>query len=148
MKPKAKHLHLILRLCMGWIFLWPFLDKSFGLGFATERADAWISGGSPTAGYLEFATYGPLAPFFQALAGHALVDWLFMLGLLGVGLAFLSGKALRFAAYTGAFMLLLMWLSTLVPEHNPFLDEHIIYGLVMIALAETKFTFLKGELHS
>jgi thiosulfate dehydrogenase (quinone) large subunit len=44
------------RIAIGWTFLWAFLDKAVGLGFATQRADAWISGGSPTFGYLTFAT--------------------------------------------------------------------------------------------
>ena len=53
----------LLRVAMGWTFLWAFVDKLFGLGFATGRnaetgaivfggPDAWINGGSPTAGVL------------------------------------------------------------------------------------------------
>ena len=29
-------------------FLWAFLDKAFGLGYATPSGNAWINGGSPT----------------------------------------------------------------------------------------------------
>ena len=70
-----------LRTALGWTFLWAFLDKTFALGFATGRAEdgtidflgdaAWISGGSPTAGFLTFATGGPFAGFFQSFAGPA-----------------------------------------------------------------------------
>ena len=38
------------RLMLGWIFLWPFLDKAFGLNHETASAKAWIHGGSPTTG--------------------------------------------------------------------------------------------------
>ena len=37
-----------LRLSLGWIFLWAFLDKMFGLGHETTSAQAWINGGHPT----------------------------------------------------------------------------------------------------
>lgn len=122
----------ILRLAMGWIFLWAFIDKIFGLGFTTASDKAWLDGVSPTYGYLTHATHGPLAPIFQALAGHAVVDWLFMLGLLLIGLALMLGIGVRVACYTGSLLLLLMFLAaSLPPEHNPIIDEHIIYILVL-----------------
>ena len=37
-----------IRLSLGWVFLWAFLDKLFGLGHETTTAQAWIHGGSPT----------------------------------------------------------------------------------------------------
>jgi hypothetical protein len=54
---------VFLCIALGWVFLWAFLDKAFGLGFATERADAWINGGSPTFGCLNFATEGKYLTF-------------------------------------------------------------------------------------
>lgn len=53
------HVWAVLRISLGWIFLWAFLDKTFGLGAATESDNAWVDGGSPTEGYLSFATRGP-----------------------------------------------------------------------------------------
>ena len=41
-----------LRIATGFIFLWAFLDKLFGLGYSTASAKSWIHGGSPTKGYL------------------------------------------------------------------------------------------------
>ena len=127
----------LLRLMMGWIFLWPFLDKLFGLGFATERGSGWIDGGSPTTGFLEFATRGPLKDVFQSMAGSAFADWLFMIGLLGIGLALLLGCGVRIASVTGAILLVLMWLAALWPEHNPFLDDHLIYAFVLAGVYTT-----------
>lgn len=124
----------VLRLSMGWIFLWAFLDKTVGLGFATPSERAWLAGGSPTTGFLTNATSGPFEAIFKSLAGSGLVDWLFMIGLLGIGLALLLGIGIRLAMYSGAVMMLLMFLATLPVENNPVMDDHIIYVLVLVLL--------------
>lgn len=138
MKNKERYIWAALRLGMGWLFLWAFLDKLFGLGFATASEDAWLAGGSPTFGYLNFATSGPFASLFQSLAGNRAVAWLFMLGLLLLGLALILGIGVKIAGYAGALLMFLMWLSHLPPENNPFLDEHIIYLIILIGLATVK----------
>lgn len=120
---------------MGLIFLWAFVDKLFGLGFATPAERSWLNGGSPTTGYLTNATKGPFAEFFQSLAGVAVVDWLFMLGLLGVGLTLIINRYVFFGAVAGGIMMILMWLSVFPPQNNPLLDEHIVYALVLALLA-------------
>lgn len=120
---------------MGWLFFWPFLDKTFGLGFATEAGKGWIDGGSPTFGFLNFASKGPFAEFYQGIAGHPVVDWLFMLGLLFIGVAFILGIGVRMAGYGAAFMFVLMYTAGFIwPEHNPFLDDHLIYAVIAIGL--------------
>lgn len=125
----------ITRIALGWTFLWAFLDKAFGLGHGTASADAWIDGGSPTAGFLGNAPVGPFADFYKGMAGHAWADWLFMLGLLGIGTALILGVAMRLAAGAGALLLVMMWTAVLPPENNPFMDDHIIYALVLGVLA-------------
>ena len=128
----------VLRLGMGWIFFWAFIDKLFGLGFATAPGDAWLVGGSPTFGFLNFGAKGPFVEFYNAIAGNVFVDWMFMFGLLVVGLPLLLGIGVKLAGYTGTLMLALMFTAaSILPEHNPFLDEHIIYGVIMIGLAIT-----------
>jgi thiosulfate dehydrogenase [quinone] large subunit len=123
------------RISIGWVFVWAFLDKTFGLGFATERADAWVNGGSPTFGFLNFATEGKtFHDFFAGLSGP-FADWLFMIGLLGIGLALMLGIGMRIAAGAGALLLVLMWAAELPLENNPFMDDHIVYAIVLIALA-------------
>src|SRR5215207_10167254 len=101
----------VLRLAMGWVFLWAFLDKLLALGFASGRnpetgvADrfgdaAWIHGGSPTDGFLKF------------------------------------GLATRLAAGAGiVWMVLFYTASALSPENNPFMDDHIIYAIVLAGIA-------------
>lgn len=119
---------------LGWIFLWAFLDKMFGLGFTTTPEQAWVNGGSPTIGFLKFATKGPFAELFQGLAGNMLVDWLFMVGLLGIGAALMLGIGMRLASYSGVLMLAFMYLAVIPPEHNPFMDDHLIYGMTLLLL--------------
>ncbi|OHB10232.1 MAG: hypothetical protein A3H60_01855 [Candidatus Zambryskibacteria bacterium RIFCSPLOWO2_02_FULL_44_12b] len=124
-----------LRLVMGLIFLWAFVDKLFGLGFATKSENSWLNGGSPTSGYLLNATHGPFAEFFKSLAGVAVVDWLFMVGLLFVGLTLLINRFVSWGAIAGGVMMALMWLSAFPPANNPVLDEHLVYILVLVLLA-------------
>lgn len=125
------------RIMMGWVFFWPFLDKTFGLGYATESGSGWIDGGSPTYGFLQFGTSGPFQEFFQGMADSVLVEWLFMIGLLGIGLAFLLGMGVRIAGYSAALMLFLMWLAVLPIVHNPFLDDHLVYAVICVGLTFT-----------
>ena len=136
----------LLRLSTGFIFLWAFLDKFFGLGYATPSARAWINGGSPTKGFLSNVDIGPFQSAFHSIAGTWWADTLFMLGLLGVGLAVMVGAFLNVSAIAGSLMMVLMWVaewplaqftSTGDPSGstNPFVDYHLIYALVLIVLA-------------
>ncbi|MET8454482.1 DoxX family membrane protein [Streptomyces sp. NPDC005209] len=135
-----------LRLLTGVVFLWAFLDKTFGLGYATGSGKGWIDGGSPTKGFLSSVAAGPMESTFHDWAGAGWADWLFMLGLLGIGVALIAGVALRFAALAGTLMMALMWVAEWPPaQHlsdgspsmstNPFADYHLIYAVVLIALA-------------
>lgn len=126
---------LKLRFVMAFIFLWAFVDKTFGLGFATTSEKAWIHGGSPTTGFLTSGVQGPFADTFHSLAGVAVVDWLFMIGLLFIGLTLLFNKYVTCGAIAGIVMMVLMWLALLFPENNPLVDEHIVYALVLTLLA-------------
>jgi thiosulfate dehydrogenase [quinone] large subunit len=125
----------VVRLALGWTFLWAFLDKTFGLGYATPAKAAWVNGGSPTAGFLKNAAAGPFADFYHSIAGAAWADWLFMAGLLGIGIALTLGIAMRIAAAAGALLYVMMWTVVLPPENNPFMDEHLINAAVLVGLA-------------
>ena len=135
---REQYVWAILRIGMGLIFFWAFLDKAFGLGFSTAKDKAWLVGNSPTYGFLKSGTYGPFSAFYQSIAGNALVDWLFMMGLLLIGLSLILGIGVRIAGYSGTLLLLLMWSALLPPKNHPFLDDHIIYSVVMIGLTVVK----------
>ncbi len=124
-----------LRLSLGWVFLWAFLDKTFGLGHETANADAWIHGGSPSTGFLANAAAGPFQGIYNNIAGQGWVDVLFMAGLLGIGGALVLGVAMRVAAVSGALMLVLMWTAVLPPANNLFMDDHLVYAMVLGLLA-------------
>jgi thiosulfate dehydrogenase [quinone] large subunit len=123
-----------LRIVVGFTFLWAFMDKLFGFGYATPEARSWLNGGSPTKGFLSSAT-GPFGGLYHDLAGTAVANWLFMLGLAGIGIAFLLGIGTRIAAVSGAILYLMMWTVVLPPENNPVVDEHIIGAFAVVLLA-------------
>jgi len=135
----------ILRISMGWILFWSFLDKLFGLGFATAAEKAWIAGGSPASGFLTFGAKGPFAEFYQGLAGDPVVDCFFMMGLLFVGLALMLGIGVRIAGFTGALMMLLIYSAGFFPpKNNPLIDNHIIYAILFVGFALTKSGYYFG----
>lgn len=124
----------VLRIAFGFYFVWAFVDKLFGFGFATPSERAWLNGGSPTTGYLS-GVEGPLAGFYNAMAGITVIDWLFMLGLLGIGITLMTGIGARVGALAGAAMYLFMYGASLPTVTNPFLDDHLTGALVMIVIA-------------
>lgn len=132
----------ILRLATGFIFLWAFLDKTFGLGFSTPPERAWMNGGTPSQGFLNSdAVVGPLKEFFASIASP-LTDVLFMAGMLGIGVAVMLGIGLRVSAVVGSVIMVLMYLAEwpfahLTASTNPLVDYHIIYALALIAVAAT-----------
>jgi len=132
----VRHIWAVTRISMGWIFLWPFLDKLFGLGYSTPSARSWINGGNPTEGFLSGAS-GPFAGIYHEIAGAGVVNVMFMGGLLAIGVALMLGIAMWPACVAGATMVVLMWTAALPPENNPFLDDHLIYAMVLIGLAAT-----------
>ena len=71
------------------------------------------------------------------MAGHAIVDWLFMLGLLGIGVALIIGVAMRFATAAGATMYIADVDASLPLENNPVVDDHLVGAIVMIVLVST-----------
>lgn len=132
----------LLRIGIGLVLSWAFFDKLLGLGYATCRdADsggvevlcekAWVSGGSPTSGFLQFGSSGPFQDLFQSMAGNAAVDWLFMAGLLLIGLSLVVGVGVKVAAVTGSLLMLMMWTALLPTDNHPFIDDHIIYILAL-----------------
>jgi thiosulfate dehydrogenase (quinone) large subunit len=136
----------VLRVTTGFVFLWAFLDKTFGLHYTTPWAKAWINGGSPTKGFLSSVDIGPFQSTAHAIAGSWWADWLFMLGLLGLAVALLAGVALRIAAGTGILLLAMMWFAEYpLAQHtatgaasgstNPIVDSHFIYIAILFVLA-------------
>lgn len=143
----------VLRLLLGWSFLWAFLDKFFGLGFSTCRAEdssaidflcnsAMVHGGSPTYGFLEFGTDGSHTGFLFGWMASAspdtigFADVLFMAALLLGGIALMLGVGTRIAAIGGAVLMMFMFLAGDVwPENNPVNSSHIIETVAFLGIA-------------
>ena len=142
----------VLRIATGWMFLWSFLDSMFGLGFSTCRLEdgsisrgcdaAFINGGSPTWGFLNFGTGGSktagLVDWMAPSAPNAInfADVLYMFGMFDVGVALVFGVAIRLGGIGGAAMMALIYLASAVwPEYNPLVDDHVIIALVCLIFA-------------
>jgi thiosulfate dehydrogenase [quinone] large subunit len=139
-----------LRIGFGVTFLWAFFDKLLALGYATGKnpetgvvdrfgPDAWINDGSPTFGFLSFGVSEDnwFHGFFTDIAGDTWTNWLFMLGLAGIGFALLFGVGIRIAGATGALLYLLMWVASFPLENNPVVDDHLLGAVTVIVLAVT-----------
>jgi thiosulfate dehydrogenase (quinone) large subunit len=142
----------VVRILLGFTFLWAFLDKTFGWGFSTTKA--WLFGtgdGNPTAGFLKFGVNpnGPFHDFFTGLAPSSpsgIINWLFMLALLGAGVTLMLGIGMRIGSIGASVLLLSMYLAvapwskyvdeggSTVASNNPLLDEHIIYAATLMVL--------------
>lgn len=136
----AWYMLAVSRIMVGLVFLWAFFDKLLGLQFSTMPDKAWLAGGSPTTGFLKMGVNpdSPLASLFNSLAGQPWVDWLFMAGLLGIGLALVLGVGLRIAAVTGTLLMLLMWAAEFPLENNPVIDDHLVYAAIIITAAAAR----------
>ncbi|MDM7856542.1 DoxX family protein [Cellulomonas alba] len=132
------------RLAVGFVFFWAFVDKLFGLHYATLPAKAWINGGQPSQGFLSHAPEGTgyfLGGFYRAIASPV-SDALFMLGLAGIGLALILGMGVRIAGVTGALLMAFMWIAEApwvagAESNNPVVDYHVVYALVAVVTALT-----------
>jgi len=142
----TKALLALTRVALGSVFLWAGIDKVFGLGYSTAHDKSWLNGNSPTKGFLSHVSVGPLQSLFHSIAGTWWADWLFVLGLIGIGAALVLGVAMRFAAICGALLMFMMWLAEFPLDKinsageptgstHPLVDYHIIYGLSALALA-------------
>jgi thiosulfate dehydrogenase [quinone] large subunit len=54
------------RLSLGFVFVWAFVVKLFGLGHDMTTKQAWIHGGHPALGFLKFAAAGPFTGFYHS----------------------------------------------------------------------------------
>ncbi|TDD73305.1 DoxX family membrane protein [Actinomadura rubrisoli] len=128
----ARYAWALGRLFLGWIFLWAFLDKLLGLDKPAPKG--WLDGTSPSKGFLSHVE-GPFKDMFHAMAGDLWVDALYMFGLAGLAFALITGIGLRVAAAGGTLLLAMLWMASLWPETNPFMDEHWIYAILLVSLA-------------
>ena len=132
----------VLRIVIGWYFLWAFIDKIFGFGFLTAAGKGMIDGGAPAQGFLTH-TVGPFAGIFTAIAAPW-VDYVFMFGLLAIGLALISGCGLKITAVAAVLLLGLMYLAEFPLGAdagiytNPLVDDHWFQALAILVFWFTR----------
>ena len=147
---KVQYVWAAIRICLALIFLWAFADKMFGLGNTTclntdaktkvqtvevMCSKATIKGGSPTTGFLKNAAKGPMKTTYNKIAGNKVVDFLFMAGLLLIGLSLLTGIGIKVAVVSGVLLMVMMWSAVLSPANHPFMDDHLIYALALVGIS-------------
>jgi thiosulfate dehydrogenase (quinone) large subunit len=119
-----------LRIVMGWIL--------FQGGITKVLDPSWTA-----AGFLTHLPEGnPLVGFFASMAGNPLIDALNAWGLTLTGLGLMTGTFTRFSAFWGAVMMLFYWAASLTGglfqgfplEHGWFVDDHIVYAVLMFGL--------------
>ena len=115
---------LLLRLLMGWIFLWAGFDKAIN--------------GFTAAGFLQNATSGPFQEQFAAWGADstalAVIDPLVTYGQILMGLAIFAGAATRSALFFAGIMMGLFYIAQFPPEHDPLVDYYIVYIAVYLML--------------
>lgn len=121
---------IVLRLLLGWVFLYAGITKIFD--------ETWTA-----APYLENATTFP--QLFAWLASPDVIGIVNILnewGLALIGLALILGFANKLATGAGIFLMILYYLPVLdfpyVGGHSFLVDEHIIYIVILY------FTRLSG----
>jgi thiosulfate dehydrogenase [quinone] large subunit len=143
MTTKSDILVTITRVSFGWIFFWAFIDKAFGITAGTIES-GYFGGKSPTGYFLGvMAAENTFGDIFGPMGGNAIVDFLFMFGLLGVGISLLLGIGRKIAGVSGALLMFMMWASQLPLANNPFMDDHLIYMFLFLIFG---FTEVKGIL--
>jgi thiosulfate dehydrogenase [quinone] large subunit len=111
---------LVLRLTMGWIFVWAGFDK--------------LIRGFSAAGFLEHAR-GPLSGWFHSLAANSaaldVIEPMVIWGQILIGICLIFGVLTRWAALWGAVQMFLFYLAQFPPEHNPFMEYYLVYILAL-----------------
>lgn len=133
-KDKGSLCLAVMRIILGWMMIWAFLDKMFGLGYPSPPEVAVINGGSPTEYYLSELVSGPFSGIWNALAGNTVVDTALMLGLLGVGIGMMLGIASKLSTIGMVVMVLLMFTLNIPPDDNPLVNYHVLYAVAGLAI--------------
>ena len=108
---------LLLRLAMGWIFIWAGFDK-----LITD----WSA-----EGFLVNATSGPLKDLFvrmgESQAALDVIDPLVVYGQILIGFSLILGIFTRLGLLMGATQMFLFYIAQLWPLYNPFMEYYLIY---------------------
>ena len=128
----GEYMLALFRIMVGWIFLWPFFDKLFGLGFQTPAGGGWVDGFSPSS-YVMYVTNGIFSELYKTVAGNIVIDAIFMLALLSIGVTLMLGIASKLSTVGTIAFLITMYTLVVPPTDNPLIDYHLILCAGMLA---------------
>ena len=141
----GRYVAAVARISIGFVFLWAFFDKLLALGYATgvDRDTGAIDRFGPRGlDQRRVAHQGIPLRRARALQGRVRAHGRRGLGRLAVHVRpprhrrrLMLGIGMRIAAASGALLLVFMWMASLPLDNNPFMDDHLIYAVVLIGLA-------------
>jgi thiosulfate dehydrogenase [quinone] large subunit len=123
----------VLRIMLGWMMIWGFLDKMFGLGFETPAGSGWIDGTSPSS-FVVYVTGGIFKDLYTSLAGNTFIDILMMSGMLILGITLIFGFASKLTTIATCMFMLVMYSLHVPPTDNPVVDYHLVFIGMMVAI--------------
>ena len=133
----------ILRVLLGLMLFWAFLDKMFGLGYATPAGAGFIDGGS-TKGFLMGASKGTFGWLFEPMVDiSGVLDVVILLSMFCLGVGLILGIGKKLCCIGGMAMFFVFYLAMFPLANNPILDEHVIY---IVVLAGVLFTDSCGSI--
>ncbi len=116
------------RIALGFLFLWSGIGKIQTILAGKSATTGFLSGSSVAA--------GPLAPFFNSLAGNVVAEYLVVGGEFLIGISLIFGILTRVGAISGALQMLLftvaMWPIADTAGANPIVDYRVLYGLMFV----------------
>lgn len=129
MKKSLKVSVVLLRLLLGWLFLYSGLTKVLD--------PAWSAAGFLGGAENFSAIYG----WFASAANIGWVDFLNEWGQLFIGLGLVFGTLTRMACFAGVLLMVLYYLPGLsfpYVDHGFLVDSHIIYAAAFLLLANLR----------
>lgn len=127
MSKAAKIGLLIVRLSMGWLFLYAGITKILSPAWS---AAGYLKGAETFPRFFNWLTQPGILPIVNILN-----EW----GLTLLGISLLLGFLVRISSYLGALLMLLYYLPNLnfpyAGAHSFIVDEHIIYMTLLVFFA-------------
>jgi thiosulfate dehydrogenase [quinone] large subunit len=116
---------VILRVLMGWHFLYAGLTKVLNPGWSSR---GFLLNAIPKG--------NPIAGFWPYLANnwYCILDPMNAWGLTLIGIALVLGAFVRWSAFWGSVMMLFYWAASLPLANSYLIDDHIIYIAVLFGL--------------
>lgn len=127
-----KFFSLLLRLSLGWLFLYAGWTKITNPGWVNGLV-GYLQNGKTFPQFYSWLTQPEILPLIKILN-----EW----GLTLLGLSLILGIFVRLSSVLGAVLMLLYYFPVLdfpkVGEHSYIVDEHIVYAAALLLLASLK----------